>query len=165
MNIWDTAELWQSVHECSTISTYMSSPKHSQSEYTLWQVWWKSILVVPLTHPPSITPTASLSCYLPIHQLTSTVSMDTIKHAKNTAKRDHDPCLLPRGSYAWAQRHGSWYRTIQFNSLEWDMRAMPKKHSIQAKPPSNLLPIEDTGQIRVFSYVIHIIFNKVWWYL
>ena len=69
--------------------------------------WWKSILVVPLTHPPSITPTASLSCYLPIHQLTSTVSMDTIKHAKNTAKRDHDPCLLPRGSYAWAQRHES----------------------------------------------------------
>ena len=51
---WDTAELWPSVHECSTISTYMSSPKHSQSEYTLWKVWWKSILVVPLTHPPRL---------------------------------------------------------------------------------------------------------------
>ena len=90
------------------------------------------ISFVPLTHPPrphSYWTSEPLSCYLPIHQLTSPVTMDTIKHAKNTAKRDHDPCLLPRGSYAWAQRHGSWCRTIQFNSLEWDMRAMTKKTS------------------------------------
>ena len=124
MSIWGTAEVWQSAREWSTIlkclhpntvSLNTLCDKFGENLYLLYH-WLIPPRLLLLHLSPATFPYISLLL----------VSMDTIKHAKNTAKRDHDPCLLPRGSYAWAQRHGSWYRTIQFNSLEWDMRAMAK---------------------------------------